>query len=74
MEKTKYIVSRLAIIAFATATILAAVRGIVYVANTYGIDTQHIVSAIGITACLGMLIWWLSESYELNKLKKISKD
>ena len=32
MEKTKYIVSRLALIAFGTAVVLAAVRGLIYIA------------------------------------------
>lgn len=74
MEKTKYIVSRLALIAFATAVVLAAVRGLVYIANTYGFEPQQVVAGFGIAACFTMLVWWLSESYELNKLKNIRKD
>jgi hypothetical protein len=74
MEKTKYIVSRLAIIAIATAVILASVRGLIYIANTYGFEAQQVVTGFGIAACFGMLVWWLSESYELNKLKNIRKD
>jgi len=74
MEKTKYIVSRLAIIAIATAVILASVRGLIYIANTYGFEPQQVVTGFGIAACFGMLVWWLSESYELNKLKNIRKD
>ena len=74
MEKTKYIVSRLALIAIATSIVLATVRGLVYIANTYGFETQQVVAGFGIAACFGMLVWWLSESYELNKLKNIRKD
>ena len=74
MKKTKYIVSRLALIAIATSIVLAAVRGLVYIANTYGFEPQQVVAGFGIAACFGMLVWWLSESYELNKLKNIRKD
>ena len=74
MEKTKYIVSRLALIAFGTAVVLAAIRGLIYIANTYGFEAQQVVTGFGIVACFGMLVWWLSESYELNKLKNIRKD
>ena len=74
MEKTKYIVSRLALIAIATSIVLATVRGLVYIANTYGFEPQQVVAGFGIAACFGMLVWWLSESYELNKLKNIRKD
>ena len=74
MEKTKYIVSRLALIAIATSVVFATVRGLVYIANTYGFEPQQVVAGFGIAACFGMLVWWLSESYELNKLKNIRKD
>ena len=67
MEKTKYILSRLALIAIGTAVVIGALRGLVYIANNFGFEPQHIVSGIGITLCFGMLVYWLGEGYEIKK-------
>ena len=38
MEKTKYIVIRLALIAIGTAIVIGALRGLVYIANNFGFE------------------------------------
>tara|TARA_B100000424_G_scaffold255307_1_gene234152 strand:+ start:138 stop:356 length:219 start_codon:yes stop_codon:yes gene_type:complete len=70
MEKTKYIVVRLAIIAVATVIFGAVLYGLGIIGKALGIEPQHIVGGlIGIIA-LGMMIFWLSEDYDLQKLKE----
>ena len=70
MEKTKYIVSRLAIIAVATVIFGAIMYGLGMVGKALGIEPQHIVSGLIVTIALGMMIFWLSEDYDLQKLKE----
>ena len=70
MEKTKYIVSRLAIIAVATVIFGAIMYGLGMVGKALGIEPQHIVSGLIVTIALGMMIFWLSEDYDLQKLSE----
>lgn len=70
MEKTKYIVSRLAIIAVATVIFGAIMYGLGMVGKALGIEPQHIVSGLIVTIALGMMIFWLSEDYDLKKLSE----
>ena len=70
MEKTKYIVSRLAIIAIATVIFGAIMYGLGMVGKALGIEPQHIVSGLIVTIALGMMIFWLSEDYDLKKLSE----
>ena len=67
MEKTKYIVSRLVLIALATVAFVIICKGLAIIANNFGFEPQHIVSGIGITLCFGMLVYWLGEGYEIKK-------
>ena len=69
MEKTKYIVSRLAVIAVATMLFAAFMYGLGMIGKAFGIEPQHIVSGLIVTIALGMMIFWLSEDYDLKKLK-----
>ena len=68
MEKVKYIISRLALIAIGTAIVFGTLKAIVHVANNFGFSPQHIIWGVGVTVCFGMLVYWLGESYELRKL------
>jgi len=69
MDKAKYIVKRLTIIAVATAIFGAIMYGLGLLGKSLGIEPQHIVSGLIVTIALGMMIFWLSEDYELQKLK-----
>lgn len=68
MEKVKYIVSRLALLVIASVAFSMTVYAIGIIGKSFGIDEQYMVYAIIGTIALGMVIFWLSESYELNKL------
>ena len=74
MEKVKYIVSRLALIAIGTAIVMGALRAVVHFANSFGFEPQHIVWGVGVALCFGMLVFWLGESYELRKISTKIKD
>ena len=69
MDKAKYIVKRLTIIAVATVIFGAIMYGLGLLGKSLGIEPQHIVSGLIVTIALGMMIFWLSEDYELQKLK-----
>ncbi len=58
MEKVKYIVSRLAIIAIGTAIVFGALKVIVHVANNFGFSPQHIIWGVGVTVGFGLAVWW----------------
>ena len=69
MEKTKYIVTRLAIIAGSVVLLGAVMYGLGIAVKALGIEPEHIIAGlIGIIA-VGMMVFWLAEDYELQKLK-----
>jgi hypothetical protein len=69
MEKTKYIVTRLAIIAGSVVLLGAVMYGLGIAGRALGIEPEHIIAGlIGIIA-VGMMVFWLAEDYELQKLK-----
>ena len=69
MEKTKYIAFRLAIIAAASVLFGIVMYGL-KVAGTYiGLESEHVIGGLIVAVALGIMIYWLSEDYELQKLK-----
>ena len=67
MEKTKYIVSRLVLIALATVAFVIICKGIAIIGKDFGMDPIHIVYGIISMFTFGMLVFWLGEGYEIKK-------
>jgi len=74
MEKTLYIVSRLALIAIFTAAVAMTVYAIGIIGKAYGMEPNHIVVAIIGTMVTAMLAFWLAGDYDLKKLHDSRKD
>jgi|TARA_R110000744_G_scaffold364982_1_gene473669 hypothetical protein len=70
MEKTKYIVSRLVLMALATVAFVIICKGLAIIGKDFGMDPIHIVYGIIGMFTFGMLVFWLGEGYELNKRHK----
>ena len=69
MEKTKYIAFRLAVIA-AASVLFGIVMYALKIAGTYiGLESEHVIGGLIVAIALGIMIYWLSEDYELQKLK-----
>ena len=69
MEKAKYIIKGLSAVLAGVGVMLALGYGLITIGQAYGFDSEHITAiAIAIIA-LGMMVFWLSEDYELKKLK-----
>ena len=69
MEKAKYIVSRLAVIAIASVLFGAFMYGLKIAGAAIGLESQHVIGGLIVTIAVGMMVYWLSEDYELKKLK-----
>ena len=69
MEKAKYIVSRLAVIAIASVLFGAFMYGLKIAGAIIGLESQHVIGGLIVTIAVGMMVYWLSEDYELKKLK-----
>jgi hypothetical protein len=67
MEKTKYILSRLLLIAICTSAFAATVYAIGILGRNIGLDPIHIVYGIIGIFTFGMLVFWLGEGYEIKK-------
>jgi hypothetical protein len=67
MEKAKYIVSRLGLIALGTSALAATVYAIGILGRNIGLDPIHIVYGILSIFLFGMLVFWLGEGYEIKK-------
>ena len=67
MEKTKYILSRLLLIAICTSAFAATVYAIGILGRNIGLDPIHIVYGIIGIFTFGMLVYWLGEGYEIKK-------
>ena len=67
MEKTKYILSRLLLIAICTSAFAATVYAIGILGRNIGLDPIHIVYGILSIFLFGMLVFWLGEGYEIKK-------
>ena len=67
MEKAKYIVSKLGLIALCTSALAATVYAIGMLGKSIGLDPVHIVYGIIVIFTFGMLVFWLGEGYEIKK-------
>ncbi len=67
MEKAKYILSRLGLIALGTSALAATVYAIGILGKSIGLDPIHIVYGILSIFLFGMLVFWLGEGYEIKK-------
>ena len=74
MEKTLYIVTRLALIAIFTTAVALTAYAIGIIGKAYGMEPNHIVAVIIGTMVTGMLIFWLAGDYDLKKLHDSRKD
>ena len=67
MEKTKYILSKLGLIALGTSAVAAIMYAIGMLGKSIGLDPIHIVYGIIGIFTFGMLVYWLGEGYEIKK-------
>ena len=69
MEKVKYIVKGLAAVFAGVGIMLALGYGLVTIGRAFGLEAEHVTGAVVVLIALGMMVFWLSEDYELKKLK-----
>ena len=69
MEKVKYIVKGLGAVLAGVGLMLALGYGLVAIGKLLGLEAEHVTGAVVVVIALGMMVFWLSEDYELKKLK-----
>ena len=69
MEKVKYIVKGLGAVLAGVGLMLALGYGLVTIGKLLGLEAEHVTGAVVVLIALGMMVFWLSEDYELKKLK-----
>ena len=69
MEKAKYIVKGLGAVLAGVGLMLAIGYGLITIGKALGLEAEHVTGAVIAIIALGMMIFWLSEDYELKKLK-----
>ena len=69
MEKVKYIVKGLGAVLAGVGLMLALGYGLVTIGKLLGLEAEHVTGAVVVVIALGMMVFWLSEDYELKKLK-----
>jgi len=69
MEKVKYIVKGLGAVLAGVGIMLALGYGLVAIGKLLGLEAEHVTGAVVVLIALGMMVFWLSEDYELKKLK-----
>ena len=69
MEKVKYIVKGLGAVLAGVGVMLALGYGLVAIGKLLGLEAEHVTGAVVVLIALGMMVFWLSEDYELKKLK-----
>ena len=69
MEKVKYIVKGLGAVLAGVGLMLALGYGLVAIGNLLGLEAEHVTGGVVVLIALGMMVFWLSEDYELKKLK-----
>ena len=69
MEKVKYIVKGLAAVFAGVGVMLALGYGLVTIGRAFGLEAEHVTGGVVVLIMLGMMVFWLSEDYELKKLK-----
>tara|TARA_Y200000002_G_C22143678_1_gene439950 strand:+ start:302 stop:526 length:225 start_codon:yes stop_codon:yes gene_type:complete len=74
MEKVKYIVSRLLLIAVASFAAGLVIYCLGLIGKSFGLTDAHTVAIIIGTCAFGLMTYWLAEDYELKKLQESRKD
>ena len=69
MEKAKYIVKGLGAVLAGVGLMLALGYGLVAIGKLLGLEAEHVTGGVVVLIALGMMVFWLSEDYELKKLK-----
>ena len=69
MEKAKYIVKGLGAVVAGVGLMLALGYGLVAIGKLLGLEAEHVTGGVVVLIALGMMVFWLSEDYELKKLK-----
>ena len=69
MEKVKYIVKGLGAVLAGVGLMLALGYGLVAIGKLLGLEEEHVTGGVVVLIALGMMVFWLSEDYELKKLK-----
>ena len=69
MEKVKYIVKGLGAVLEGVGLMLALGYGLVAIGKLLGLEAEHVTGGVVVLIALGMMVFWLSEDYELKKLK-----
>ena len=69
MEKVKYIVKGLAAVFAGVGIMLAIGYGLITIGKALGLEAEHVTGGVVVLIMLGMMVFWLSEDYELKKLK-----
>jgi high-affinity Fe2+/Pb2+ permease len=69
MEKVKYIVKGLGAVLAGVGLMLALGYGLVAIGKLLGLEAEHVTGGVVVLIALGMMVFWLSEDYELKKLK-----
>jgi len=74
MEKTKYIVKGLGAVLAGASLIVALVYGLVTIGKVLGLEAEHVTGGVVIIIAIGMMVFWLSEDYEMkNRHKSLDK-
>ena len=69
MEKVKYIVKGLGAVLAGVGIMLALGYGLVAIGKLLVLEAEHVTGGVVVLIALGMMVFWLSEDYELKKLK-----
>ena len=69
MEKVKYIVKGLGAVLAGVGLMLALGYGLVTIGRAFGLEAENVTGGVVVLIALGMMVFWLSEDYELKKLK-----
>jgi hypothetical protein len=70
MEKAKYIVKGLGAVLAGASLIVALVYGLVTIGKVLGLEAEHVTGGVVIIIAIGMMVFWLSEDYEMKKRHK----
>ena len=74
MEKTKYIVSRLLVIAVASFAAGLVIYCLGLIGKSFGLADEHTVAIIIGTCAFALMTYWLAEDYELKKIQNNRKN
>ena len=74
MERVKYIVSRLFLIAIASVAAGLFIYSLGLIGKSFGLADEHTMALIIGSIALALMTYWLAEDYELKKLQNSRKD